>query len=371
MWIAESTPQAPFATAVLSWYAKYGRKTLPWQINKSLYGVWLSEIMLQQTQVATVIPYFERFMQHFPTVVALADASIDEVLHLWTGLGYYARARNLHRAAQIIRDQYQGAFPTEFSQVFALPGVGLSTAGAILSSCLDAPYPILDGNVKRVLTRYFAIEGWPGEKTVETILWQKSAMVTPQSQVTAFNQAMMDLGALVCTRSKPKCNLCPLARDCIAYRDNSWSAYPSKKPKKTLPERESYFLLLVERSRVLLQQRPAEGLWGGLYCFPQFETKEKLEHFLQQHHYQISEELPIFRHTFSHFHLDIHPVVVMNTPQERGLQKNVAESCAEYKQRVQNEREYWYDLADFSPPKIGLATPVKNLLLQLAANITK
>ncbi|MDA3977603.1 A/G-specific adenine glycosylase [Gallibacterium sp. AGMB14963] len=369
MWLAESTPDAPFASAVLSWYEKYGRKTLPWQVNKSLYGVWLSEIMLQQTQVVTVIPYFERFIQQFPTITSLANAPLDEVLHLWTGLGYYARARNLHRAAQIIRDQYQGDFPTRFEQVFGLPGIGLSTAGAILSSCLDAPYPILDGNVKRVLSRHFAIEGWPCEKSVETQLWQQSAMVTPQSQVTAFNQAMMDLGATVCTRTKPKCSLCPLAKNCIAYHEESWSQFPGKKPKKALPERESYFLLWTQGTQVLLQQRPAEGLWGGLYCFPQFENRDDLESFVQQNKIQIVDELPIFRHTFSHFHLDIHPMVVTNLSSLSLENKNVAENCAEYKQRVQNESEYWYDLADFSPPKIGLATPVKNLLRQLSANL--
>ncbi|OBX07781.1 A/G-specific adenine glycosylase [Gallibacterium genomosp. 3] len=369
MWLAESTPDAPFASAVLSWYEKYGRKTLPWQVNKSLYGVWLSEIMLQQTQVVTVIPYFERFIQQFPTITSLANAPLDEVLHLWAGLGYYARARNLHRAAQIIRDQYQGDFPTRFEQVVGLPGIGLSTAGAILSSCLDAPYPILDGNVKRVLSRHFAIEGWPGEKSVETQLWQQSAMVTPQSQVTAFNQAMMDLGAMVCTRTKPKCSLCPLAKNCIAYHEESWSQFPGKKPKKALPERESYFLLWTQGTQVLLQQRPAEGLWGGLYCFPQFESRDDLESFVQQNKIQIVDELPIFRHTFSHFHLDIHPIVVTNLSSLSLENKNVAENCAEYKQRVQNESEYWYDLADFSPPKIGLATPVKNLLRQLSANL--
>lgn len=367
MWQAESTPEAPFAKAVLSWYDKYGRKTLPWQRNKSLYGVWLSEIMLQQTQVTTVIPYFERFIQQFPTICDLADASIDEVLHLWTGLGYYARARNLHKAAQTIRDQYQGQFPTDFSQVLALPGVGLSTAGAILSSCLDAPYPILDGNVKRVLSRYFAIAGWPGEKSVETQLWHHSAAVTPDSQVAAFNQAMMDLGAMVCTRSKPKCTLCPLAKSCVAYKNESWQLYPGKKLKKALPERESYFLLFVKDHKVLLRQRPAQGLWGGLYCFPQFDSKDSLESYLQVNQLRLIEELPIFRHTFSHFHLDIHPIVVTEQTETVAMVKNVAEDCAEYKQTVQNESEYWYDLADFSPPKIGLATPVKNLLIQLAS----
>ena len=239
--LAQSTPNAPFAQAVLTWYDKFGRKHLPWQQNKTLYGVWLSEVMLQQTQVATVIPYFERFVKTFPNLTALADAPLDEVLHLWTGLGYYARARNLHKAAQVMRDQYSGKFPTEFEQVLALPGVGRSTAGAILSSCLNAPYAILDGNVKRVLSRYFAVNGWSGEKKTEDRLWQLTGEVTPNTQVADFNQAMMDLGAMVCTRSKPKCGLCPLQSNCRANAEQNWQAYPGKKPKKALPEREVIF----------------------------------------------------------------------------------------------------------------------------------
>ncbi|BFQ94412.1 A/G-specific adenine glycosylase [Gallibacterium anatis] len=367
MWQAQSTPEAPFASNVLHWYQKYGRKTLPWQQNKSLYGVWLSEIMLQQTQVTTVIPYFQQFIQRFPTITELANAPIDEVLHLWTGLGYYARARNLHKAALQIRDQHQGEFPTQFEQVLALPGVGLSTAGAILSSCLDAPFPILDGNVKRVLSRCFAIDGWPGEKSVETKLWQLSAEVTPKTQVTEFNQAMMDIGAMVCTRSKPKCSLCPLQQQCTAGKAQSWANYPGKKPKKTLPVRERYFLLFVQQGKALLQQRPHHGLWGGLYCFPEVETEAEYQHILQQCHWQLLERLPTFRHTFSHFHLDIHPIVVTNNSTSTLAVKNVAETVAKYGQTVQNNNEYWYDLADFSPAKIGLATPVKNLLTQLKA----
>ena len=273
--LAQSTPHAPFAQSVLTWYAKFGRKNLPWQQHKTLYGVWLSEVMLQQTQVATVIPYFERFIKTFPNVTALADAPLDEVLHLWTGLGYYARARNLHKAAQVMRDYHGGKFPTDFEQVLALPGVGRSTAGAILSSCLNAPYAILDGNVKRVLARYFAVSGWPGEKKTEDRLWQLTGAVTPNDQVADFNQAMMDLGALVCTRSKPKCSLCPLQLTCRANAEQNWQAYPGKKPKKVLPVRESYFLLLEKDGKVALEQRENSGLWGGLYCFPQFADKEE------------------------------------------------------------------------------------------------
>lgn len=368
--LAKSSPNAPFASAVLTWYDKFGRKHLPWQQNKTLYGVWLSEVMLQQTQVATVIPYFERFVETFPNVTALANAPLDEVLHLWTGLGYYARARNLHKAAQTIRDQYAGEFPTEFEQVWALTGVGRSTAGAVLSSCLDAPYPILDGNVKRVLARYFAVAGWPGEKKIEDKLWQLTEEVTPTSQVANFNQAMMDLGAMVCTRSKPKCDLCPLSATCQANLQQNWQDYPGKKPKKALPERESYFLILASQGKVALEQRENSGIWGGLYCFPQFETKEDLLAFLQRKgigHYQ---EWTAFRHTFSHFHLDIYPIYVdldfQPKDQDRTDWKKVVENGGQYKSNVFSAIKYWYD--PLNPEQIGLATPVKNLLTQFIRN---
>lgn len=221
-----------FSAQVLDWYDKYGRKTLPWQIDKTPYKVWLSEVMLQQTQVATVIPYFERFMARFPTVTDLANAPLDEVLHLWTGLGYYARARNLHKAAQQVATLHGGKFPETFEEVAALPGVGRSTAGAILSLSLGKHFPILDGNVKRVLARCYAVSGWPGKKEVENKLWSLSEQVTPAVGVERFNQAMMDLGAMICTRSKPKCSLCPLQNGCIAAANNSWALYPGKKPNR-------------------------------------------------------------------------------------------------------------------------------------------
>ena len=370
--LAQSTPNAPFAQAVLTWYDKFGRKHLPWQQNKTLYGVWLSEVMLQQTQVATVIPYFERFVKTFPNLTALADAPLDEVLHLWTGLGYYARARNLHKAAQVMRDQYCGKFPTEFEQVLALPGVGRSTAGAILSSCLNAPYAILDGNVKRVLSRYFAVNGWPGEKKTEDRLWQLTGEVTPNAQVADFNQAMMDLGAMVCTRSKPKCGLCPLQSNCRANAEQNWQAYPGKKPKKALPERESYFLLLEKDGKVALEQRENAGLWGGLYCFPQFADKEELLAYLASKGIQQYQEWAAFRHTFSHFHLDIYPIYARFDDQtnpedvDRSDWKKVAEKQNQYQSALLSAVKYWYDPQN--PDPIGLATPVKNLLTQYVRN---
>lgn len=368
--LAQSDPNQPFAKAVLTWFSQYGRKHLPWQQNKTLYGVWLSEVMLQQTQVATVIPYFERFIERFPTVTELADAHIDEVLHLWTGLGYYARARNLHKAAQQIRDRFGGEFPTDFDDVLALSGVGRSTAGAILSSVLNAPHPILDGNVKRVLSRAFAVEGWSGEKSVENTLWQLTASVTPNRQVADFNQAMMDLGAMVCTRGKPKCSLCPLADLCEANRLEAWDKFPVKKPKKILPERQAYFLIIKAGNKILLEQREAKGLWGGLYVFPQFEDLDTLKRSLAEQNLQISQQLIAFRHTFSHFHLDITPILV-----ELDLQKNaqnqplvVQENCGNYRLSISSTANYWYDLK--LPSEIGLATPVKRILDELSLTLT-
>nr|WP_202984983.1 A/G-specific adenine glycosylase [Gilliamella sp. ESL0250] len=339
-----------FSQAVLNWYEQYGRKSLPWQIEKSPYHVWLSEVMLQQTQVATVIPYFNRFIEQFPKVTDLAKASIDDVLHLWTGLGYYARARNLHKAAQMIAEKFNGEFPTQFDDVIALPGIGRSTAGAILSLSQNQHYPILDGNVKRVLTRYFAVEGWPGIKTVENNLWQLSEQVTPKNDVAKFNQAMMDIGATVCTRSKPKCTLCPLHNHCLAYKTESWQQYPTKKPKNTIPEKIAYFLMLEYNQTIWLEKRPASGIWGGLYCLPQFSSKQALTDWLKKYGIETTKpkQLIAFRHTFSHFHLDIIPIHCVITK----YKKCWDESCG-----------YWYNLkADNA--KIGLATPIYNLLKQ-------
>lgn len=340
-----------FSQAVLNWYEHYGRKTLPWQIEKNAYHVWLSEVMLQQTQVATVIPYFKRFIDQFPTVIDLAKAPIDTVLHLWTGLGYYARARNLHKAAQMISKQFQGNFPNQFADVVALPGVGRSTAGAILSLAQNQHYPILDGNVKRVLTRYFAIEGWPGNKTVENKLWHLSEQVTPKQNVAKFNQAMMDIGAMVCTRTKPKCTLCPLHIDCIAYQTASWQQYPTKKPKNTIPEKTAYFLMLEQNHCIWLEKRPPAGIWGGLYCLPEFTNEQAITDWLNQRGIEptISKQLISFRHTFSHFHLNIIPIHCKISNYDKCLDESTG---------------YWYNLTT-SNAKIGLATPVYKLLQQL------
>ena len=340
-----------FSNQLLSWYQQHGRKTLPWQINKSLYKTWLSEVMLQQTQVATVIPYFQRFVQRFADISALAAADLDEVLHLWTGLGYYARARNLHQAAQYIVAQHGGVFPTDFAQVLALPGVGRSTAGAILSLTLDQHYAILDGNCKRVLARFAAITGWPGEKVVEQQLWQLAEQVTPKATVAQFNQAMMDLGASLCSRSKPDCVKCPLKLKCQAALSGEPQLYPGKKPRKAMPEKQSFWLLLQHQQQVLLTQRPAAGLWGGLYGFLEFSSDAERESYLLQHDLKVDsrQQLGSFRHTFSHFHLWIQPLQVKLQQQSYAVAEQSAAT--------------WFTIDAI--PQVGLSAPAKLLFEQL------
>ena len=270
-----------FSTNVLSWFDQHGRKSLPWQQDRSPYRVWISEVMLQQTQVTTVIPYFERFITRFPTLNKLAQADLDDVLNSWAGLGYYARARNLHHAARIIQKDFGGDFPQDFDSVLSLPGIGRSTAGAILSLALDQHHPILDGNVKRVLTRHFSVSGWPGKPSVAKTLWQYSEQLTPKERVANFNQAMMDLGSGICTRTKPVCAHCPLSANCKAYAMNTQAEYPGKKPKKITPVREIQMLLVANESGdILLQRRPPTGIWGGLLSLPEVPTDENIFNYL-------------------------------------------------------------------------------------------
>lgn len=344
-----------FSNQLVSWYQQHGRKTLPWQLNKSPYKTWLSEVMLQQTQVATVIPYFQRFTARFADINALAQAPLDEVLHLWTGLGYYARARNLHKAAQIVATQHGGKFPTEFAQVLALPGVGRSTAGAVLSLALGQHHAILDGNCKRVLARFAAISGWPGDKKVEQQLWQLAEQLTPEDTVAAFNQAMMDLGATLCSRSKPRCVECPLKLRCKAALAGEQALYPGKKAKKTLPEKQSFWLLLQHDDKVLLSQRPASGLWGGLFGFIEFASAAEREQYLALNALAVEsrEELAGFRHTFSHFHLWIQPLRVKLKHAPAAVQEQSAPT--------------WFTI--HAIPQVGLSAPAKQLFQQLLAAI--
>lgn len=344
---------SPFASAILEWYDVYGRKNLPWQQNKTAYSVWLSEIMLQQTQVATVIPYFLRFLERFPTVEALAQAEQDEVLHLWTGLGYYARARNLHKAAQLVVSDHDGQFPQDLEQMNALPGIGRSTAAAVLSSVYKLPHAILDGNVKRTLSRSFAIEGWPGQKKVENQLWEIAEQHTPDVDVDKYNQAMMDMGATVCTRSKPKCELCPVTQMCEAKKQLRQLDFPTKKPKKEKPTKQTWFAIFHYNGQVWLEQRPQVGIWGGLFCFPQNETEDLNDLLdtkgIQEIHINRREPLIAFKHTFSHYHLDITPVLF-----DLNSQPNMV---------MEAGNSLWYNLAN--PETIGLAAPVKQLLESL------
>ncbi len=350
-----SMPDNTFAQRVLAWFDRHGRKHLPWQQEPSAYRVWVSEIMLQQTQVQTVIPYYQRFMHRFPDVASLADAPLDEVLHHWSGLGYYARARNLHRAAQQIRDAYAGRFPEAFDAVARLPGIGRSTAGAILSLACGQRHPILDGNVKRVLARYFAVAGWPGKSEVLKEMWCLTEAVTPGERVAQFNQAMMDLGATLCTRRAPACAQCPLQQNCRAFAEGDPGRYPQAKPRRQLPLRQAHMLLLVCAHEVYLEQRPAQGIWGGLWSFPEFGDVAGLSAWCDARGLEVAgaETLPVVRHSFSHFHLDI-------TPHCLGL-KNPVFSVMEAGQGL------WYKLQ--GADAVGLAAPVQRLLARLQEQI--
>jgi len=267
-----------FAIHLLKWYRQHGRHDLPWQKNKSLYSVWVSEIMLQQTQVVTVIPYYQNFMQRFPDIASLAAATQDEALRYWAGLGYYSRARNLHKAAALIVESHQGVFPVTYDEVLALPGIGPSTAGAILAQATGQRHAILDGNVKRVLARYQAIEGWPGQKTVEKQLWKYAESFTPESNVADYTQAIMDLGATLCARSSPKCDACPLVTDCKAFQLNRTAELPTKKPKKAIPVKQKRFLIIRnKRGEMLMEKRPPSGIWGGLWSLPELTMDEAVD----------------------------------------------------------------------------------------------
>jgi A/G-specific adenine glycosylase len=348
-----------FSSAVLDWFISHGRHDLPWQQEVTPYRVWVSEIMLQQTQVSTVIPYFERFMKRYPTVAALASAADDEVLHLWTGLGYYARARNLHASARIIQTQFNGHFPDTVEALCALPGIGRSTAGAILALGMGRYASILDGNVKRVLCRYHAVDGWPEQSSTLKRLWQIAESSTPRQRTGEYTQAMMDLGATVCTRSKPACSSCPLNAGCIAFNEKRVAEFPQRKPARKVPVRQVHMLMCIDSfsgtGQVLLEKRPATGIWGSLWSFPEYPDIAAAEAFCALHPGFANDSAQIWqslRHTFSHFHLDITPI-----------QLNVdASRCGV----MDSSRWLWYPL-DHSIP-VGLAAPVRKLLEQLAAS---
>lgn len=345
-----------FSKSLLSWFDRHGRKDLPWQQRRDPYGIWVSEIMLQQTQVTTVIPYYERFMSRFPDIASLAVASQDEVLHLWTGLGYYARARNLHKAARLVMEQHGGIFPQTHETVQSLPGIGRSTASAILAFAYNQRHSILDGNVKRVLTRYHGIEGWPGNKAVENRLWDCAERHTPDKRIADYTQAIMDLGATVCRRSNPECTLCPLAMDCTACQQGRPDAYPGRKPKKTLPEKATVMLLIRDGASVLLQQRPPTGIWGGLWSLPECPADSDPDNWGPAQlgiQIQSGPALDTLSHTFSHFRLQITPIP--------------ARLVGEQAKIMERPDWLWYNLRQ--PPALGLAAPVKRLLDTLKEQI--
>lgn len=301
-----------FAGQLLAWHAKHGRHDLPWQHPRTPYRVWLSEIMLQQTQVQTVIPYFENFLRRFPDLDTLAAAPLEAVMNAWAGLGYYSRARNLHNAAQHCRAHHRGLLPDDFNALLALPGIGRSTAGAILSQAHGARHAIVDGNVKRVLTRCFAIAGDANSTAVNKQLWKLAESLLPTAQMADYSQAIMDLGATLCTSRNPKCRQCPMSRQCLALAKDTVLHYPGRKPAKIVPEREVHVLLLRTASgEILLEQRPSSGIWGGLYSLPEAENAEqavvRAGHLITGKKQPLA--LPAFKHSFSHFRLNIQPLL--------------------------------------------------------------
>jgi A/G-specific adenine glycosylase len=356
-----------FAARLLAWFDRHGRKHLPWQGNPDPYRVWVSEIMLQQTQVAAVIPYFERFMARFPDLAALAAADLDEVLHLWTGLGYYARARNLHACARALIATHGGEFPDRLDAVMALPGIGRSTAGAILALARGARHPILDGNVKRVLTRVFGIAGDPSSAAVLAQLWQRAETCTPHTRIAAYTQAIMDLGATVCTRTRPACATCPLHGACVAAREGRQAELPGRKRRRRERPAREVVLLIAQHSvagdegarTVLVERRPPSGVWGGLWSPPQFDSEAAALAWAARHGFCASHEgaaataerLPPIEHAFTHFDLCLRPLRIACRPPS-------ATALADGDARL------WYALA--SPPRVGLPQPIRSLFARLA-----
>lgn len=353
--------------ALLAWHARSGRHDLPWQRDRSLYRVWVSEVMLQQTQVATVVPYFERFMARFPSLAALAAAPLDEVLHLWTGLGYYARARNLHRAAQQIVAEHGGELPRHIEALCALPGIGRSTAGAILALAAGQRHPILDGNVRRVLVRVFGIETPSGSRGLEQRLWDLADACTPTAHVDTYTQAIMDLGATVCVRTRPACMLCPLRSECSAYSTGRQAELPRprRRPGRAARRRREVWMLVAvdARGAVLLERRPARGLWGGLWSLPEFDSEEAATGFARERLRGPSLEraswrprpLGIIEHAFTHFDLTIRPLVAECVGPRAGVEDSAAQRwCHPGDWREGRER-------------VGLPAPVRTLLEAVAA----
>ncbi len=341
-----------FATQLLDWFDTHGRHDLPWQTPDDPYRVWVSEIMLQQTQVATVIPYFQRFIAAFPTVESLAEAPADAVMHQWSGLGYYSRARNLHAAAKRVVSDFAGTMPNTAERLTKLPGIGRSTAAAIAAICYGEHAAILDGNVRRVLGRFHAIEGTPGTSTAERDYWRHAETHTPEERTGDYTQAIMDLGATLCTRSRPRCCDCPMAERCTAFAEDRIAEFPARRARKDKPVRETHLcVFLAPDGACLLERRPSSGIWGGLWCFPEASNPDAIERVA--HTFGIDWDRDVqhtrngepFRHTFSHYHLDITPVYIVTQRQPLPI--------------ADNDRLLWYRSGR---DNVGLAAPTTRLL---------
>lgn len=351
-----------FADALIAWQKEYGRHQLPWQRTRDAYRIWLSEIMLQQTQVATVIPYYARFLDRFPDVAALAAAPSETVMAHWSGLGYYTRARNLHRCAQQIVAHHAGRFPSDPETLASLPGIGKSTAAAIAAFAYGARAAILDGNVKRVFCRVFGVEGFPGQAAVEKNLWQRAEALLPAGDIEAYTQGLMDLGATLCTRTRPACDRCPMQSRCIAYASGRTSELPARKPKKAIPEKSTVMLIVVHEGEILMEQRPPEGIWGGLLSLPELN---RLSSGTSDIDLDLDEQLALaissfgdiddiamlnsFVHGFTHYRLSVMPVQITLR------QRHVMAAQSDYQ---------WRGLAQIS--EAALPSPVRKLLATLS-----
>ncbi|QCI22377.1 A/G-specific adenine glycosylase [Buchnera aphidicola] len=337
-----------FSQLVLNWYHVYGRKDLPWQKNKTLYIVWISEIMLQQTKVQSVIPYFKKFISYFPNIQSLINAKLDDILYLWSGLGYYNRARNIYKSAQIIQKQHQGIFPNQFTDIIKLPGIGKSTAGAILSLSLNFSHSILDSNVKRVLIRYYGIKSSLKNQKIEKKLWSIIELITPIHNSGKFNQAMMDIGSLICIHKQAKCYICPLSQKCVAHIEQKWEKYPIKVIKKKSPKKISWFVLIKFHHYIWIEKNTEKNIWKNLFCFPSFDTKKKALLWLKEKKININKrkEMISFIHKFSHLILHIHPILI-----------DLSSIITIYEQQ---NIGIWYNL--YKSQHIALPQPVKKIL---------
>ncbi len=347
-------PGESFSARLLGWWDQHGRKDLPWQHNRNAYRVWVSEIMLQQTQVTAVIPYYQRWMERFPDLASLASAPIDDVLSLWSGMGYYARARNLHKAAQACMEEFAGELPSSAEALASLPGIGPSTANAIVSLAHNQPAAILDGNVKRVVARHAGVQSWPGKSAVLRKLWTEAENRLPTERAADYSQAIMDLGATLCRKQNPACEACPVHVDCAARQDGTTSQIPAGKPAKEVPQKIIHMLVVQdEHGRVLLQRRPPSGIWGGLWSLPEGESTAGAYVSIGLGSAPAGRSLPELEHRLTHLHMRIQPVLV-TCPPSAGLECNQLRDSPDLA---------WFGKADWND--IGLPRPVSKLLQQL------